>query len=78
MTLLLINKDNRMTARQLAAELGITERSVRRIIKNLQVEGYLQINKEGRSNRYQIKHNARLRRQALGSKTVGELIKALS
>ena len=78
MALLLINRDNLVTVRQMAEKLGVIERSVRRIIKDLQIEGYLQIEKEGRSNRYKVNHNVLLRRQALGSTTVGELMDTLS
>ena len=78
LALLLINRDTRVTARRLAAELGITERSVRRIIKDLQAGGYLQIEKEGRSKLYVINNSALLRRQALGSLTMGEQLAALS
>ena len=78
MVLYLIDKDNKALARNLAKDVGITERSTRRIIKNLQDEGYLQIEKDGRTNRYKINPDALLRRQALGNKTVGELMKALS
>ncbi len=78
MALLLINRDNLVTVRQMAEKLGVIERFVRRIIKDLQIEGYLQIEKEGRSNRYKVNHNVLLRRQALGSTTVGELMDTLS
>ena len=78
MVLFLINKHNTVTARQLAEELDITERSVRRIIKDLQFEGYLFIQKEGRSNRYLVMHNMPLRRKGLSSSTVGELLEVLT
>jgi len=76
--LYLINKNPASPARQLAVKLDISERSVRRIIKDLQTAGYLRIQKEGRSNRYKIFHSAPLRRTDFGNKTVGELLEALS
>ena len=78
MALYLIHQENVVNARELAKKLDITERSVLRIIKNLREAGYLQIQKDGRSNHYQINHNAPLRREELGSKSVGDLLNALS
>lgn len=78
MVLLLIHKDNGITARQLAVKLGITERTVLRIIKQLRDESYLVAEKEGRSNRYRIKYNAPLRHKEVGAKKIGELLRAIS
>jgi predicted ArsR family transcriptional regulator len=50
--LALIAEQSRIKAIEIASALGITERSVRRIIADLEADGYIEIRKEGRVNRY--------------------------
>ncbi|MQG20930.1 MAG: MarR family transcriptional regulator [SAR202 cluster bacterium] len=47
----------RATTKQMAATLGITERSVLRIISDLEYGGYLKRKRDGRSNRYNLNLN---------------------
>ena len=42
------------TTKQMAATLGITERSILRIISDLEYEGYLKRKRDGRTNRYNL------------------------
>jgi DNA-binding transcriptional ArsR family regulator len=44
----------RMTARELAQSIGITERATRRIIDDLLENEYVTKKREGRRNRYQV------------------------
>ena len=46
--------------RDVAARIGITERAVQRIVKDLEREGMLSRAREGRRNRYQVRRDARL------------------
>jgi MarR-like DNA-binding transcriptional regulator SgrR of sgrS sRNA len=46
--------------RDVAARIGITERAVQRIVKDLEREGMLSRAREGRRNRYQVRQDARL------------------
>ena len=75
--LALIGQYGQITAREIANELGITERSVLRIIKDLETEGYIQIERQGRVNRYEVNIEAPLRRQEKRDVLVGELLKVL-
>ena len=52
--LVLVATRPRVTAREVAAALGITERSVFRIVRELEDAGYLRRAREGRVNRYQV------------------------
>ena len=52
--LLLIAQRRQITARELAAILGITERPVRRIIAELEAAGYLHRQRVGRVNEYEV------------------------
>jgi len=67
-----------ITGHELALEVGISERAVRRIIAELQDGGYLTKKKKGRRIQYQVKHHIPLRHKTQKDKTVGDLLKALS
>ena len=67
-----------ITGHELALEVGISERAIRRIIAELYEGGYIAKGKEGRRVRYQVKHHAHLRHKTQRDKTVGELLKVLS
>ena len=51
---ILISRNTRITTREIAEGLQLTERSVHRIISDLEDAGYIRRHKEGRSNRYEI------------------------
>lgn len=76
--LALVGQHGQITARLIAAELGITERSVMRIIKDLEEAGYIQREREGRMNHYLVNSKAPLRRQEKRDVVVGELLNVLS
>jgi predicted ArsR family transcriptional regulator len=75
--LALLARYGQITARQIAVDLDITTRTVRRIIADLESEGYIQIRKEGRRNHYQIDHDRPLRREDQRTVMVGELLAIL-
>ena len=66
-----------ITARQLALEIGITERTVRTIIAELESEGYIVKAKEGRRVRYGVKAALPLRHSTQLNKEVGQLLRLL-
>jgi len=57
-----IARRSRIRAIDIALELGLTERSVRRTIADLTAEGYIEKTMEGRINRYSINTKLPLRR----------------
>ena len=73
----LIARRGQITAREIALALGITERSVHRIISDLEVGGYLEKRKEGRVNWYQVNHDLPLRRPEQKDAIVGGLLSLL-
>lgn len=75
--LLLIAQHGRITARQIAAELNLTERTVRRLIADLEEAGYLQSHLEGRVNRYVIDLDVPLRGHDGRHAPVGDLLTLL-
>jgi len=68
-------KQPSITARQVALEIGITERAVRTIIADLEAEGYIVKAKEGRRVRYGVKAGLPLRHSTQMDKQVGQLLK---
>jgi biotin operon repressor len=66
-----------ITARQVALEIGITERAVRKIIADLEAEGYIVKAKEGRRSRYGVKAGLPLRHSTQPDTQVGKLLKVL-
>ncbi len=66
-----------ITAREIAAVLGITERTVHRIISDLEAEGYLRRSRVGRVNEYEIPPDLPLKRYERRDIAVGDLLKVL-
>jgi DNA-binding MarR family transcriptional regulator len=62
---------------ELADLVGITERRVAAILRELQEAGYILVAKEGRRNYYQVNLDGRLRHDAESAKSVGDLIAVL-
>jgi DNA-binding transcriptional ArsR family regulator len=73
--LLCISSDPDLTVRELARQIGITERAVIRIIGELDEEGYLERTREGRRNHYEIHLDRPLRHPVEEHCSVGDLIR---
>jgi len=72
--LLLIAQRRQITAREIAEELGLTERPVRRIIAELEAAGYLQKKRVGRVNHYEVALDLPLRQSVHREVAVGDLL----
>ena len=70
-------RHSRVTARDLANAIGITERTTRKIIADLLDAGYITKKREGRRNRYRVNPNLALRDPAHEETAVGDLLLAL-
>ena len=75
--LALIAKHPRSTTREIAAKIGITERSVQNIVTRLEAEGYIARHKEGRRNRYVVHPELPMRHSLERDHPVGDLLTAL-
>ena len=60
--------------RDVAIQVGITERAVQRIVVELEDARYLERKRIGRRNRYELRSNLYLRHPVEGHRTIGELI----
>jgi len=66
-----------ITVREIASTLGITERSVHRILKDLLDEGFVMMMKKGKLNSYEVNENLALRHASHRETLVGELLEIL-
>lgn len=72
--LLCLAENFAMRMRDIAQEVGITERAVQRIISDLVDEGYIERVREGRRNTYKINTSMHLRHPIEQERTIKELI----
>ncbi len=75
--LLCIAADPEIRLRDVAARVGITERSTQRIVADLLSEGYVSMEKVGRRNRYEINGSLPLRHPIEKANEVGVLLELL-
>jgi hypothetical protein len=76
--LLLVSYDPGVRLRDIAASLGITERSAFGIITDLVEAGYVVKEKDGRRNRYHIQAHLPLPEPTSQERTVGEVLTLLA
>jgi MarR family protein len=76
--LLCIARDPGIRLRDIAARLGITERSAYGIVIDLADAGYIVKQKDGRRNRYQIQAHLPLPEPSSQERTVGEVLALLA
>ena len=72
--LVCLSRDHESRLRDVATQVGITERAVQKIVKDLQDAGYLEISKHGRRNRYRINNRKALRHAVQSGCTVGQML----
>lgn len=72
--LICLAEDPQLPLRDVAQRVGITERSVQRIVSELEAGGYLVRSREGRCNRYTLRRAQPLRHPIEMHRRVGDLI----
>jgi DNA-binding IclR family transcriptional regulator len=75
--LLCVAQDHEIRLRDIANSLGITERTVHGILTDLANAGYVMKERDGRRNRYEIKHHLPLPEASGGRRTIGDLLALL-
>jgi predicted transcriptional regulator len=73
--LLCVARDSGIRLRDIAANVGITERAAPRILSELIEDGYVLREREGRRNRYQVKATLPLRHPLADGQEVGDLLR---
>ncbi len=72
-----ISEDPDITLREVAMRVGITERATQRIVAELEESGYLQHERVGRRNHYELIDDAPLRHSIEGHTTIGDILAVL-
>ena len=72
--LVCLAQNREVRLRDVALEVGITERAVQKIVRDLQDAGFLTVSKQGRCNRYRINKRKTLRHGLESHCTVGKLL----
>ena len=76
--LVLLSRAPDLRIRDMADQVGITQRAVQRILAELSEEGILGIRKQGRRNHYLINRKTRLRHPLENRHTIGEVLDLLA
>jgi predicted transcriptional regulator len=77
LVLCIVAQQPRVTAREIAATIGITEKATRNIINDLEADGYVTKKREGRRTRYKIDPDMPMREETQQNKAIGELLGTL-
>ncbi|MGA9573870.1 MAG: helix-turn-helix domain-containing protein [Lysobacterales bacterium] len=75
--LVCLNHKPQPTLREIAVQVGITERAVQRILSKLITTGVVDVSKEGRRNRYKLNLDQPLRHPLESHKTIGEVLRLI-
>jgi hypothetical protein len=76
--LLCIANDPGIRLREIGDQVGITERAVHRIVRELDDAGYLARERDGRRNRYTISQHLPLPDRVVTNQKIGDLLKILT
>ena len=72
--LVLIHANPDVVLRQVALDVGITERAVQRIIQDLESAGFIERERVGRRNRYEVLVDQPLRHPIESHRNIGDLL----
>jgi hypothetical protein len=75
--LILLARHPSIVLRDVAAQVGITERAVQRIIADLEADGFIEREKIGRQNHYRILLELPLRHPIEAHRSIGDLLSLL-
>ena len=76
--LLCVARDPDARMRDVADDVGITERAAQRIVADLADAGYLERHREGRRNRYELHPELPLRHPLEQKHRIGEILEVLT
>ena len=76
--LIVLHRNPTIVLREVALEVGITERAVQRIIQDLEEDGFLKREKIGRQNHYEVLTDQPLRHSIEKHRSIGDLLGLIS
>jgi predicted transcriptional regulator len=72
--IILLSRQPDLKIREIATEIGLTERAMIRIINDLVAAGYLFVKKSGRRNYYRVNLKGPFRHSIEQSRTIGDVV----
>jgi len=75
--LLYISLNPQCTMREMASALGLTERTIQRVLDDLEAEGYVTWQRTGKGNIYEINNTRGLKHELTRDVIVGDLLALL-
>ncbi|MFG0288563.1 MAG: helix-turn-helix transcriptional regulator [Rhodopirellula sp. JB044] len=75
--LIVLQGDPDIVLREVATQVGITERAVQRIVQDLEEDGFIRREKVGRKNHYEVLADKQLRHPIEAHRTIGDLLKLI-
>ena len=75
--LAVLHGDPEKVLREVAIEVGITERAVQRIVQDLEEDGFIKRERIGRQNRYTVLKNKPLRHPIEAHRRIGDLLRVI-
>ncbi|MDZ4848057.1 MAG: winged helix-turn-helix transcriptional regulator [Pirellulaceae bacterium] len=76
--LIALQGNQHMILREVAVQVGITERAVQRIIQELEEERYIRRQKIGRKNQYEVLSDRPLRHPLECHRSIGDLLRLIT
>jgi predicted transcriptional regulator len=73
--LLCIDRDPDVRLRDIAAQVGITERAAQKIVHDLAADGYVDVRRVGRRNHYEVLTGGRFRHPLESGHEVSDLLR---
>ena len=77
LVLLCMARDGEMRIRDLAEQVGVTERTAQTIVADLVREGYVERRRVGRRNVYKVNAERQLEHPLAGESKIGDLLEAI-
>jgi len=72
--LVCLSRNNQARLKDVAFEVGITERAVQKIVRDMQDAGFITVSKQGRCNRYRLNKRKSLRHGLESHCNIGKLL----
>ncbi|WDQ16090.1 helix-turn-helix transcriptional regulator [Rhodopirellula sp. P2] len=76
--LIVLHAQPDLVLREVAVQVGITERAVQRIVQDLEDEGFIRREKVGRKNHYEVLTDQALRHPIEAHRHIGDLLKLIT
>ena len=78
LVILYMSRNPQCTMREMAAAISVTERTINRVLTDLEAEGYITWQRTGKGNVYEIDHTMGLKHELTRDVLVGNLVHILA